>query len=303
MIKRTWILGSVLLSLVLFPSAAADAASAGTVSPMVTCSTSGVSSLSGATAVSRGKTWVDAHVPYSQTACHTDSHGTYREDCSGFISMAWGLNGSYVTSTLPSVATAISKSSLQPGDMLDLTSSHAVLFVGWYDGAHTRVNIYQEGSTSTGTRSYTNVPLSNYASYGAYRYNHITPTSVPNTGPIIGIASKCLDDYHSGTTNGNRIQLYTCNGGAAQHWTAGSDGTLRVLGKCLDDYHSGTANGNRIQLYACNGTAAQHWTAASDGSLRVLGKCLDVYHSGTADGNTVQLYQCNATAAQQWRLP
>ena len=129
------------------------------------------------------------------------------------------------------------------------------------------------------------------------------PASVPNTGPIIGIARKCLDDYHSGPANGNRIQLYTCNGGAAQHWTAGSDGTLRVLGKCLDDYHSGTANGNRIQLYACNGTAAQHWTAASDGSLRVLGKCLDVYHSGTADGNTVQLYQCNATAAQQWRLP
>jgi len=84
MLKRALIAGPVLVSLLVFgPAALADASAASSVSPMVTCSTAGVSSVSRATAVSRGKTWVSAKVPYSQTACHTDTHGTYRMDCSG----------------------------------------------------------------------------------------------------------------------------------------------------------------------------------------------------------------------------
>jgi len=78
-----------------------------------------------------------ASLPVSMGECSKHGRVAALEDCSAFISMAWGLNASYVTSTLPSVATAITKSSLQPGDMLDPTSSHAVLFVGWYDEAHT----------------------------------------------------------------------------------------------------------------------------------------------------------------------
>lgn len=134
-----------------------------------------------------------------------------------------------------------------------------------------------------------------------FPYPATTPPA--RTGPIVGLAGRCLDDDHSRTVNGNKIQIYACNGGLAQSWTVGSDGTLRVLGKCLDDDHSGTANGNKIQLYTCNGSAAQKWTASSDGTLRVFGRCLDVTHSGTASGTPVQLFACNGSDAQKWRLP
>jgi hypothetical protein len=124
-----------------------------------------------------------------------------------------------------------------------------------------------------------------------------------HAGAIVGIASECLDDSHSGTADGNRIQLYHCNGTAAQRWTLPGDGTIRVLGKCLDDNHSDAADGTKIQLYHCNKTAAQRWSLPGDGTIRVFGRCLDDAHSGTADGNRIQLWHCNGTGAQRWRTP
>ena len=43
--------------------------------------------------------------------------------------------------------------------------------------------------------------------------------------------------------NGTAVQLYDCNGTAAQQWTVGTDGTIRALGKCLDVTGNGTADG------------------------------------------------------------
>ncbi|WP_433180218.1 hypothetical protein [Actinoallomurus sp. CA-150999] len=40
--------------------------------------------------VARGKTWI-GKVWYSKKKWHCDSKGSYRQDCSGFVSMAWGL--------------------------------------------------------------------------------------------------------------------------------------------------------------------------------------------------------------------
>ncbi|MCO6011514.1 hypothetical protein NE236_41845 [Actinoallomurus purpureus] len=41
--------------------------------------------------VARGMTWI-GKVSYSQIKWHCDSKGYYRQDCSGFVSMAWGLH-------------------------------------------------------------------------------------------------------------------------------------------------------------------------------------------------------------------
>ena len=35
------------------------------------------------------------------------------------------------------------------------------------------------------------------------------------SGPIIGLAGKCLDDKGDATDDGNKIQLYRCNGSEA----------------------------------------------------------------------------------------
>ncbi|WP_433056014.1 ThuA domain-containing protein [Dactylosporangium sp. CS-033363] len=124
------------------------------------------------------------------------------------------------------------------------------------------------------------------------------------TGPIRGLASKCLDVRSGATADGTQIQLYTCNGSTAQSWTV-SGQTLRALGKCLDISGGSSANGAKIQLWTCNGSGAQNWAAQSDGSLRnpQSSKCLDVAGGNSADSTVVQLYTCNGTSAQKWTLP
>ncbi|UXY22965.1 ricin-type beta-trefoil lectin domain protein [Streptomyces cynarae] len=134
-----------------------------------------------------------------------------------------------------------------------------------------------------------------------------TGRTVTTTGPLVSGLTRsgtklCVDDSSSGTTDGNKIQIYTCNGTSAQQWTMGTDGTVRVLGKCLDVSGGGTANGTKIDLYTCNGGAGQQWKAGANGSLvnPASGKCLDDPSSSTTNGTQLQIYTCNATSAQRW---
>ncbi|WP_181442325.1 GH92 family glycosyl hydrolase [Streptomyces tateyamensis] len=126
----------------------------------------------------------------------------------------------------------------------------------------------------------------------------------PATGPITGLAAKCVDVDHSRGA-GTPVQLWVCDGTGAQSWTTAGDGTIRALGLCLDALHSGTANGTQVQVWFCNGTGAQQWWPRPDGSIYspAAGRCLDVPNSNTADGTHLQLYDCNGTGAQRWTVP
>jgi lysophospholipase L1-like esterase len=119
-----------------------------------------------------------------------------------------------------------------------------------------------------------------------------------------GIAGKCVDVQSSGTADGTHVQLYGCDGTAAQQWTyaPGSGGTLRALGGCLDVSSGGTANSTKVQLWTCNGSGAQRWVAGPNSSLvnPQSGRCLDDPGSSTADWTQLQIYDCNGTAAQAW---
>lgn len=132
-----------------------------------------------------------------------------------------------------------------------------------------------------------------------------TPPPSGRTGPITGIGGACVDVAAASTANGTAIQLYGCNGTAAQSWTVAGDGTLRALGKCLDVTSAGTANGTKIQLWDCNGTAAQVWAAQSNGTLRnpASGRCLDATGNSSANGTRLQIWDCFGGANQVWRLP
>ncbi|MGW0657807.1 RICIN domain-containing protein [Streptodolium elevatio] len=62
--------------------------------------------------------------------------------------------------------------------------------------------------------------------------------------------------------NGNKIQLHTCNGTAAQKWRI--DSANRIVnagtGKVLDVAGSKTTNGTAVQLWAPHTKANQKWT-------------------------------------------
>ncbi|MFK0124140.1 PQQ-dependent sugar dehydrogenase [Streptomyces nigra] len=125
------------------------------------------------------------------------------------------------------------------------------------------------------------------------------------TGEVKGVNGKCLDIDAAGTADGTKVQIWTCNGTAAQRWTIGTDSTFRALGKCLDIDNAGTADGTKIQLWTCNGSAAQQWAPQADGTVRNpnSGKCLDASGGTWNDGTAVHLWTCHTGPNQKWTLP
>jgi chitinase len=77
------------------------------------------------------------------------------------------------------------------------------------------------------------------------------------------VLGKCLDVDAAGTANGTKVDLYDCNGTAAQTWTHQSNGELLnpASGKCLDDTGYG-ASGTQVQLWTCADTSNQQWNIA-----------------------------------------
>ncbi|WP_328719222.1 lectin [Streptomyces sp. NBC_00247] len=132
-----------------------------------------------------------------------------------------------------------------------------------------------------------------------------TGTPTGTSGAFTGTGGKCLDAANGSSADGTAVQLYDCNGSAAQRWTVQSDGTIRALGACLDVTSASTADGAKVQLYTCNGTGAQRWTYnASTGDVvnTAANKCLDVTDASTANGARAQIWSCTGAANQKWRL-
>lgn len=94
--------------------------------------------------IARAENWWDAQVPYDQGAYWG---GGYRQDCSGFVSMAWQLGFSATTATLPQYSYQIDWSQLLPGDAI-LTNGHVMLFHSWVDAAKTKYNFIELASTA-----------------------------------------------------------------------------------------------------------------------------------------------------------
>ena len=131
--------------------------------------------------------------------------------------------------------------------------------------------------------------------------------AITNTGPVFGIYGKCVDVRNASPASGTPVQIYTCNGTAAQQWTVtpGPAGyTLRAEGKCLDVLNAATANNTPVQIYACNGTVAQNWVPLNGELVNPnSGRCLDDPSSSSANTTQLQIYDCLRGANQTWDLP
>ncbi len=154
--------------------------------------------------------------------------------------------------------------------------------------------------------SYTNAYSASVPSHGTVLVKIVGTqgTTTSRVGPIVGLSSKCVDVYNNQTANGTKVELWSCNGGANQQWTVGTDGTLRALGKCMDITGGSTANNALIELWDCNGGANQQWQPYN-GGLRnpQSGRCLDVPNSNSNNGTQLIIWDCNGGANQRWTLP
>ncbi|MET9530473.1 RICIN domain-containing protein [Streptomyces sp. NPDC006649] len=131
----------------------------------------------------------------------------------------------------------------------------------------------------------------------------------PGVIEVHAAKGKCLDVQSAAKTDGTPVQVYTCNGSAAQAWRVyGDDKGLHLQNvnsnKCLDVNGNAATNGTQIQIWGCHENPAQTWeyNLHATTSLKNVGtgKCLDLH---TFDkGLNAQLYTCNNTAAQQFDI-
>jgi hypothetical protein len=101
--------------------------------------------------------WVEEGVWYSQSRYHQNDSGSYRQDCSGLVSLAWQTGTSYITSNMApyneSFSTMLPEyDMLEPGDALNRypvphAQQHVVLFAGWEDDSHENFFVLQEAGT------------------------------------------------------------------------------------------------------------------------------------------------------------
>lgn len=116
----------------------------------------------------RAKRWADLGLDYSMSRTFEG----YRMDCSGLVSMAWGLPApGLTTDTMEQVAHRIDKDELLPGDVLVNTApgaaGHTLIFAGWADETHTRYFAYEE-SGGKGAHFGT-VPYPYWPGHGTFR--------------------------------------------------------------------------------------------------------------------------------------
>merc|ERR1711967_222887 len=112
-----------------------------------------------------------------------------------------------------------------------------------------------------------------------------------------------------GTSAGNAVQVWDCNGAWNQQWYPPSDSGRAVTitlqsntNICLDLPGGDTTDGHEVWVWECNGMDSQKWIFAAD-SWQIqyaddTSKCLD---AGAMDGNSaLKIRDCNGQSQQRW---
>ena len=172
-------------------------------------------SITRAQIIARAQLWVKEQVPYSQTEWYTNANGTYRQDCSGFVSMAWDLDQytDFWTGNLNLVSHTIPAAELLPGDNL-MSDEHTVLFAGWANSTHTEFDYYEEAHPGTVARYVVDAPLSAFLDNGfaAFRYDGVVNSAALPASPVSGdlystLAQKASEIHPPGVIYGELLGL------------------------------------------------------------------------------------------------
>ncbi|MFE9426442.1 RICIN domain-containing protein [Kitasatospora sp. NPDC006697] len=195
-----------------------------------------------------------------------------------------------------------------PGSLTHIVTTYSGCKAGYpvewaaFDGAgHDPGPI--DGCTCDGWHTWTSGEVWKFFS----QFASSTPPPPPGGNQeIVGQASgRCVDINDASRTNGTQAQLWDCNGGSNQRWTATASKQLMVYGsKCLDASGQGTANGTAVVIWDCNGQANQQWNVNANGTITGAqsGLCLDATGNGTANGTKLQLWACSGSGNQSWSL-
>ncbi|MGW0734095.1 peptidoglycan-binding protein [Streptomyces sp. NPDC002851] len=136
--------------------------------------------------IERAEEWVAAKVPYSMDQYYTDG---YRQDCSGFVSMAWNLGRNEWTGSLDRYAVRIERDELRPGDILlfhnpadPQKGSHVTIFGGWTDATHAYYLAYEQARPHARKQDTPYAYWNHAKRYTPYRYKNLRVAGEPVTG-------------------------------------------------------------------------------------------------------------------------
>jgi hypothetical protein len=285
--------------------------------------------------LARARSWVEVNVKYTQHSTYTNEYGTYRKDCSGFVSMAWGLTptgmSSPTTSTLPSYSQLLpSLDDLKPGDAINQAGTHVVLFVDWTDSTRIAARVYEETSYTddwgpepgTITSTYSRSKLLNEG-YRPLRYNNIVDDAPPTAGSDALTESKSVvyqpntktTEYFARGTDGSLIHNYNIDNGGWSGWSSIQSG-WKIAGNPTAVYqpHTGATevfargtDNKLIHTYSINGgpwaawSAIQDWTMASDPTAVYQPNTMttEVFARG-GDNKLIHTYNTNNTGWKPW---
>ncbi|MGN9906989.1 ricin-type beta-trefoil lectin domain protein [Phytohabitans sp. LJ34] len=233
--------------------------------------------------------------------------------CTGLVTVQeGGSRAGQVDNTIEYYTTGHLTKFVRPGAQRIDSNNTAVQNVAWRNTDGSKALIAHNGGTGAqsirvnwGNQSFTyTLPARTTATF-TWTGTQSGGGGGGSTGPITGLAGKCVDVAGASTANGTAVQLYACNGTGAQQWTRGADGTVRALGKCLDVAGPSTADGAQTHLWDCHGGASQQWTytAGRDLVSAYANKCLDVTGNNSADGTRLQIWTCTGAANQKWNAP
>jgi hypothetical protein len=170
----------------------------------------------------RARTWVDAAVPYNMDASWRDG---YRQDCSGFVSMAWGLGDSAWTGSLTDYAERIRVDQLMPGDILLFhnpeepeTGSHVTIFGGWADAEHEEYIAYEQAKPHARIRTTPFAYWSHSSDYVPYRYKYIRKPAPDDVYPGTGSFGPGAENPYV-----NRLGRMLAGRGATPYYRVGPD--------------------------------------------------------------------------------
>ncbi|KAJ7884509.1 ricin B lectin domain-containing protein, partial [Mycena leptocephala] len=128
--------------------------------------------------------------------------------------------------------------------------------------------------------------------------------------------NKCLDVTGGSSTDGTKMQIWTCaTGSTNQQWSL-SGSTIQWSGhsSCLDLTGGSVTNNNVVQIWTCTGGANQKWTRTTgpgSGTTTPPPTTGHVIHPGAssttclaatsnANGATVVVQPCNGATSQSW---
>ncbi len=168
-------------------------------------------------------------------------------------------------------------------------------------------------SASTGTTPTTTTTPSTDTSSQSAASTASNPTQSYQTVLTSGVSGQCLDDSNNGSTTGNSVDSYSCNGTGAQNWTVTTSSTnasvhqLTVNGMCMKAANGGTAAGDRVDLAPCS-TASTFWAQVGNNvedNATTTGAhlCLTNTSTGSSSGTQLTVATCNGSASQAWELP